>query len=112
MKAATVLLVTLGLACASVATASERVTDLDYLKANRCKGLATGLGSGDTAGLDAMIKAESRNRQDAVLFRAQEEQARAKHETARADSRDRLNAELTGPCLAYMSGGKEASTGR
>ena len=112
MKTAAVLLMTFGLACASAATASERVSDLDYLKANRCKGIATGLGSSDTASLDALIKAQARSRGDAVLQRADEEMSKAKREAAKADLKERLSAELSGPCLAYMGGGKEASGGR
>jgi len=111
MKAAAVLLMTFGLACASAATASERVSDLDYLKANRCKGIAVGLASGDTASLDAMIKAQGRSRSDAVQQRADEELSRAKHEAAKADLKERLTAELSGPCLAYMGGGKEMAAG-
>jgi hypothetical protein len=111
MKAAAVLLMTFGLACASAATASERVSDLDYLKANRCKGIAVGLASGDTASLDAMIKAQGKSRSDAVLQRADEEISRAKREAAKTDLKERLSAELSGPCLAYMGGGKEMAAG-
>jgi hypothetical protein len=111
MKSAAIVLVTLGLACAGAAAATERVSDVDYLKANRCKGLATALG-GDTAGLDALIKAEGRTRNDAILIKGQDELAKAKREASRADSKDRLSAELNGPCLAYMGAGKEVATGR
>jgi hypothetical protein len=111
MKAAAVLVVTLGLACAGVASASEHVTDLDYLKANRCKGLAVGLGSGDTAALDAMLKSESRSRSDAVVERATEEFTKAKREAAKTDLKDRVSAELNGPCMAYLGGGKAMAAG-
>src|SRR5689334_22108805 len=112
MKAAAVLLVTFGLACAGAATASERISDLDYLKANRCKGLATTLGSGDLAGVESLIKAQGRGRADAVLQRADEELSRAKREAAKSDLKDRLSAELSGPCVAYMGGGKDLASGR
>jgi hypothetical protein len=111
MKAAAVLVVTLGLVFAGVASASEHVTDLDYLKANRCKGLAVGLGSGDTAGLDALLKAEGRSRPEAVVERGSEEFTKAKREAAKADLKDRVSAELNGPCLAYMGSGKEMAAG-
>ena|SRR5258706_11027184 len=111
MKAAAVLVVTLGLVCAGVASASEHVTDLDYLKANRCKGLAVGLASGDTAGLDALLKSEGRSRTDAIIQRGGEELTKAKREAAKADLKDRLSAELNGPCLAYMSAGKQMTGG-
>jgi hypothetical protein len=110
MKAAAVLLIALGLAGATAATAADRVSDMDYLKANRCKALAVGLG-GDTAGVDALIKAQSRSRSDAVLQRADEEASRAKKETTRPELKDRLSAELSGACVAYMGGGKEMAAG-
>ena len=112
MKTAVVLLVTFGLLGAGAASASDKISDLDYLKASRCKAIATGLGSGDTAALDAMLKTQGRSRSDAVLQRASEEMDRAKHETAQTDRKDRLSAELAGPCVAYMSGGKEMAGGR
>src|ERR1700739_2562270 len=53
MKTAAILLATLGLTVAGVAAASERLSDVDYLKANRCRGLAAGMGVTDTASLAA-----------------------------------------------------------
>ena len=110
MKVSAVLLVMAGVACAGVASASARISDVDYMKANRCKGLAMSLG-GDTAGLDALIKVEGRTRAEAIVLRAEDELARGKREAAKADLKDRLTAELNGPCVAYMSAGKEAAGG-
>jgi hypothetical protein len=112
MKAAAIVFATLGLAMAGTAVASERFTDLDYLKANRCKGLAASLGTGDTAALDATIKSEGRTRADAILQRAQDELSRGKKDGAKADLRDRMSAELNGPCLAYMGGNKDSASAR
>jgi hypothetical protein len=111
MKAAAVLLFTVGLACAGAASASSHVSDLDFLRANRCKGLATGLGSGDTAGLDAMLKAEGRSRSDAVIQRAQEELTRGKRDASKTDLKERVTAELNGPCLALLESGMDAAGG-
>ena len=111
MKAAAILVVTLGLVCAGVASATEHVTDLDYLKANRCKGLAVGLGAGDTASLDALLKSEGRTRSDAIVQRAAEEFTKAKREAAKTDLKDRSSAEFNGPCLAYMGSGKSMAAG-
>ncbi|MDB5444593.1 MAG: hypothetical protein JWP86_2748 [Phenylobacterium sp.] len=107
MKVAAIAFVALGLAVAGSAAASSRVTDVDYLKANRCKGLASGMGA-DTAGLDAFIKTEGRSRIDYVLRRGEEEATRAKRQTADANQKDRLSAELSGGCAAYMGGSKSA----
>lgn len=115
MKTAAILLATLSLGCAAagVAAAADHLTDVAYLKANRCRGLAAGLGVSDTGPLDALIKTESRSRQDLVYERGQEEQARGKREAAGQDAKERLTAELNGPCLAYLSGAKDtAATAR
>jgi hypothetical protein len=110
MKTAAILLATLGLAVAGAAAASDRFSDVDYLKANRCRGLAEGLGAGDTASLDSLIKTEGRSRVEAIYAKGQEELARGKKEAARTDGKERLSAELNGPCMALMSGGKAGAS--
>jgi hypothetical protein len=88
---------------AGSAAASEKVTDVDFLKANRCKGLATSLtGVVDTSSLDSFIKAERGARAPYVMERADEEFAKAKKEAKGADRKERLTAELTGACQAYI----------
>lgn len=109
MKITAVLLATLALASAGVAAASEKFTDVDYLKANRCRGLAESLG-GDTAGLDSLIKAEGRVRVDAIYTQGQKEMARGKKEASGVDARERLTAELNGPCMAYVGAGRGSAS--
>jgi hypothetical protein len=88
---------------AGSAVASDRVTDVDFLKANRCKGLATTLtGVVDTQALDSFIKAERSARTPVVMDRAAAEFDRAKREAKGVDRRDRLTGELTGSCQAYI----------
>jgi hypothetical protein len=108
MKTAAVLLAAIGLAVAGAAAASDHLTDVDYLKVNRCRGLAEGLGSGDIAGLDALIKTEGRSRVETIYTKGQEELNRGRKEATRTDSRERLSAELNGPCTALL-GGAQAS---
>jgi hypothetical protein len=113
MKTAAVLLAALGLAVAGAAVASDHLTDVDYLKANRCRGLAEGLGVGDTANLDAMIKAEGRSRVETIYDRGQEELARGKRDASKSDLKERVSAELNGPCMTYLGGAKNtASAGK
>jgi hypothetical protein len=100
MKVAAFALAALGLAVAGAATAAERATDLDYMKASRCKGLAEAMGA-DTAGVDAYLKQEGRGRAPFVVERAGAEMSKAKREARSEDRRDRLSAELTGACTAY-----------
>jgi hypothetical protein len=92
-------------------SAAAAVSDVDYLKANRCKGLAAGLGS-DTASLDAFIKAEGRSRHPMILQRAGDEFAKARRAGGRTDGRERLAAELSGPCMAYVAAGSGAPIAR
>ncbi len=88
---------------AGSAAASDKVTDVDFLKANRCKGLATTLtGVVDTTSLDSFIKAERGARAPYVIERADDEFTKAKKEAKGADRKDRLTAELTGACQAYL----------
>jgi hypothetical protein len=111
MKTAAILLATLslGFAAAGAAAAADHLTDMDYLKANRCRGIAEGLGAGDTAGLDALIKTEGRTRPEAIYERGQSEVARGKRDASSRDMRERLSDELNGSCMAYLGAGHDAS---
>lgn len=102
MKYAIIVALTASFA-ASSAMAFDKVTDVDFLKANRCKGLATTLtGVVDTGQLDSFIKAERGARAPYVMERAAEEFAKAKKEAKGVDRKERLTAELTGGCQAYL----------
>ncbi|RAK60577.1 hypothetical protein DJ021_12560 [Phenylobacterium hankyongense] len=106
MKFAAIALTAASLLTTAAAAAADRTTDLDYLKANRCRGLAAGIGgSVDTSGLDSFIKTEGRGRNPYVVQRAQEEFDKAKRQARSAEARERLSAELAGPCVAYMGSG-------
>lgn len=90
---------------AGSASAAGKVTDVDFLKANRCKGLATTLtGVVDTASIEAFIKAERGARAPYVMERASEEFTKARKEARSQDRKERLTAELTGGCQAYLGG--------
>jgi hypothetical protein len=87
-------------------SASAAATDVDYLKANRCRGLAEGVqGAIDTAALDAYLKAEKRTRQSSVIDRGRNEMDKAKREakTTNEERKARLTKELSGPCQVYKS---------
>ena len=106
MKFAAFALAAAAMLAAGSAVAAERVTDVEFLRANRCKGLATSIsGVVDPASLDSFIKAERGARAMYISERATEEFNKAKKEGKSADRRDRLTAELTGPCQAYLGGG-------
>ena len=104
MKPAAIVLAALSLAAAGAASASDRLSDMDYLKANRCLGIAAGLNA-DTASLNTLLKVEGRSRSAPILLHGQDELGRAKRDAERAGYKERLTAELNGPCMAYMGEG-------
>lgn len=88
---------------AGSAFAAERVSDLDYLRASRCKGLATTLtGVVDAEAIDAYLKSARNSRSPVVFDRAEGEFDKAKREARSEDRKARLTAELTGACQAYL----------
>lgn len=107
MKAAaiTVALVTL---TAGGALAANAVSDMDYLKASRCKGLAESAGDAtvDAKALNTFLKAESYKRHAVVVERGDAEALRGKREGKSPYARERVMAELSGPCAAYLSDAK------
>jgi hypothetical protein len=95
-----ILVAAAGLAWVGAAAAQDQVSDAAYLKANRCKGIATGLGS-DPTPFKAYLKNQARSRADMILFKASAEAGAATREAADPANKDRLAAELSGPCSAY-----------
>lgn len=105
MKLIAIAFTTAGL-LAAAGSAAAAVSDVDYMKANRCRGLAaSGITEVDTAAMDAFIKAERGARSSYITQRAQAEYDKAKREgkTDSAERKAKLTAELTGPCQAYKA---------
>ena len=102
MKTPAILLATLSLVVAGSATASDRLSDTDYLKANRCRGLAAGTGGVDTTSLDALLKTEGRTRDDTIYTMGQQQMERGKRAASQTDGKDRVAAELNGYCTAFV----------
>jgi hypothetical protein len=103
MRLITAVLVAAGFAAAA-GSASAAASDVEFLKANRCRGLAAGsLGEIDTAALDAYLKSEQRYRTTTVIDKAKAEMDKAKREakTTNEERKTRLTAELNGPCQVY-----------
>ena len=89
---------------AAAGSAAAAVSEVDYLRANRCRGLAAaGVAAVDTAAMDAFLKTEGRSRTTFVMDRGKAEFDRAKREgkTDNAERKARLTAELNGPCQVY-----------
>ena len=84
--------------------AAAAATDVEYLRANRCLGLAqSGVVEADSSALEAFVKAEARTRVAFVLDRGKAELDKARREgkTDNAERKARLSAELAGPCQAF-----------
>lgn len=104
MNVAAVALASLSLtSAASVAVAANAPTDMDYLKASRCRGIAVGLGA-DPSAITSYLKHAAGGRSPGVMARADEEFDRARRQARGDDGKDRLRAELSGPCGAYAAG--------
>ena len=101
----------LSFAAAGAAVAAPQVSDVDYLKASRCKGLAaSSLGAGmDTTQIDAFLKREGGTRLEFIVQKGEAEQVRARREARQADRQARLTAELQGACAVYLGGGAEVA---
>lgn len=104
MNVAAVTLASLSLASAAsfALAAPAATTDVDYLKASRCHGIAVGLGA-DASAINSYLKHAAGGRSPAIQARADEEFDRAKREARGVDGKDRLQAELSGPCAAYAA---------
>ncbi|MDO8324391.1 MAG: hypothetical protein Q7T23_15800 [Phenylobacterium sp.] len=90
------------LMAAGSALAAAQVTDVDYIKASRCRGIAISAAA-DTADLDAWLKAASKSRSMSVMDKAAvaEDAGRREAKTTNAERKARLATELSGPCQAF-----------
>jgi hypothetical protein len=115
MNTKIILLSALSLVVAGSAAASDHLSDADYLKANRCRGLAAGTSGVDTASLDALLKTEGRSRLPTIYTMGEQEMERGRRAASQTDSKERVAAELNGYCTAFVDGrgsGRETATSR
>lgn len=107
MKALIIATVAFG-SLAGVAQAG--VSNLSYLEAARCRGLAASenLGKLDTTALDAFLRAEGAERDLAVRTSAIKkiEAAQKEADGAEGEKKTKLLAQREGACGAYLAGGK------
>lgn len=104
MRLITVTLAAAGLLATASQAYAAGMSDVEYLKANRCRGLAEAdLASVDVAAMDALLKTEGRNRSAYVAERGRTEMDKARREakTENTERKARLTAELNGPCQVY-----------
>ena len=104
MKTLLISATLLALAGATAVSAqpAERLSDSQFVKAARCKGLAKADGI-DVKAVDAVIKANKRGRADWIIDKAMNAQDEAQAEASRADDtrKAELIAERNGACQAF-----------
>jgi len=103
----TAVIVALAATAATTAYAQPgRLTDVQYLQAARCAGLASseGLGAMDTASIDSLLKAEGRGRIGYISDKAQaaRDEARRTANRAKAERKSSLMTERSGVCARYL----------
>ena len=109
MKFVVIMVSVAGLLTAGSATASDRITDAQYLKAARCNGLASSVsGVVDADALGSFVKSASAQRSVYVLDRADQEFDKGKRD-GRVSDKSKATAELTGACQAYLGDGSNVA---
>lgn len=101
MKYAAMAFASASLAAGAAQALPAEATDMDYLRASRCRGIAAGLGA-DPSGIEAYLKVAARGRSLSVQDRGGQEFAKAKRQ-ASGDGKTRLQAELSGACAIYAA---------
>lgn len=106
-RLASVIIIAAAVAAATTASAQgARLSDVQYIKAARCAGLASAetLGSTDGSAFDAMLKAQSRGRESYILDKADSARKGALKAAARADDGAKVNliAERDGACKSFL----------
>lgn len=105
--ATTIIALTVAAAAAAPAFAQPgRLTDVEYLQAARCAGLASSdaLGAMDSASIEALMKAQGRGRAEFIADKASQITADAKRaaKKAGAERRAALIAERDSACARYV----------
>lgn len=94
------------MATAAFAETAPRLSDSQFIKANRCRGLigSPALGGGDVTALDALLKAQKQGRSDYIRNKADE--ARSDAERSARGAGDQGKASLSverDSCKAFAS---------
>ena len=107
MRKTTTLLIAaaMGVLGAGQAAAADRLSDVAYLSAMRCRGLAEARQI-DAGSLDAMLKVQKRQRATYIAERGSELRRVGVRDGRSADlsRKARVDTELSGACQAYLSG--------
>lgn len=91
-------------ATTAVAQPNVRLSDVEYMQAARCAGIASADPSIDTSSINALLKTEGRTRVGYISDKADEMRADAARSAKRANgyAKERLTAELGGACKRFL----------
>jgi len=101
----TIVIAALAAAAATSAFAQpdSRLSDVEYMQAARCAGIASA-GGVDTASINAMLKTQGRSRVAYIADKADEMRSDAARSAKHANgyAKEKLNAELDGVCKRFL----------
>lgn len=87
------------------AQTSKRISDVDFIRANRCAGIAAALGAANAGDFSNVVRVQGRARTETVAGMARKAADKAANQArhANGEGRDSLRAELDGACQKYAS---------
>jgi len=85
------------------AESAQRLSDVAYIAAARCEGLAQGA-KVDSASIKSLLDAQDNGRNTYILDKAEQVREDARHEASHAQgyAEQKVTAELSGACQAYL----------
>ncbi|MGE5500645.1 MAG: hypothetical protein ACM3W4_01830 [Ignavibacteriales bacterium] len=91
-------------ATSAVAQPNNRLSDVEFMQAARCAGIASADSSIDTTSIKALLKAQGSGRVGFIADKADEMRSDAARSAKRANgyAKEKLNAELDGACKRYL----------
>lgn len=99
-------IVSVAVSSVAFAQAPKRISDSDYLRANRCAALASApeLGESDSAAYKALLKSQGRGRNEVVVSmgKRQQEKTAAEVRSSNQEYRETLRAERDGACKTLL----------
>jgi len=101
---ATIVALAAATATTAFAQPNVRLSDVEYMQAARCAGIASVDSSIDTSSVTALRKAQGAGRMAFVADKADEMRSDAARSARRANgyAKERLNAELGGACKRFL----------
>ncbi|MDO9222171.1 MAG: hypothetical protein Q7U20_00485 [Caulobacter sp.] len=103
LTAAAIIVATAVSGTAAFAQTSQRISDVDFIRANRCAGLAAATGASNATAFTNVVKRQSIGRDDTVVTMARRAGEKATNQVRNASETRgaKLRAELDGACQKY-----------